>query len=67
MKSAFASLVAAGLTLFAGGCQDRLYQFNGTIAPISSVTDSRMTFIIRSVPMFPEPTIATFVFIRISF
>jgi len=31
-----------------------------TIAPISSTSDSRSTLIIRSVPMFPDPTMATF-------
>ena len=30
-----------------------------TIAPISRVSESRMTFIIRSEPMLPEPMIVT--------
>jgi hypothetical protein len=34
-----------------------------TMAPISSVVDGRSTFIIRSVPMLPEPITATFVVI----
>ena len=36
-----------------------------TIAPISSVSDTRRTLIIRSVPMFPDPMIATFVMPRL--
>jgi hypothetical protein len=33
-----------------------------TKAPISSTSDRRMTLIIRSVPILPDPMIATFVF-----
>ncbi len=37
-----------------------------TIAPISRVSDSRITLIIRSEPMLPDPMTATLVFLTIS-
>jgi len=36
-----------------------------TMAPISRVSESRSTLIIRSVPMLPEPITATFVFMPV--